>query len=97
MNARQIENYFSQMAMYYGMSAGWSDSMDDSGTTFAQYAVQSAENTIKQFAAIEAFTEKNGIKLDETALADLSRRRPIPRASAARGRLRMILSRSSAR
>ena len=56
--------------MYYGMSAGWSDSMDDSGTTFAQYAVQSAENTIKQFAAIEAFTEKNGIKLDETALAD---------------------------
>ena len=70
MNARQIENYFTQMAMYYGMSAGWSDSMDDSGTTFAQYAVQSAENTIKQFAAIEAFTEKNGIKLDETALAD---------------------------
>ena len=70
MNARQIENYFAQMAMYYGMSAGWSDSMDDSGTTFAQYAVQSAENTIKQFAAIEAFTEKNGIKLDETALAD---------------------------
>ena len=70
MNARQIENYFTQMAMYYGMSAGWSESMDDSGTTFAQYAVQSAENTIKQFAAIEAFTEKNGIKLDETALAD---------------------------
>ena len=70
MNAKQIENYFTQMAMYYGMSAGWSDSMDDSGTTFAQYAVQSAENTIKQFAAIEAFTEKNGIKLDETALAD---------------------------
>ena len=70
MNARQVENYFTQMAMYYGMSAGWSESMDDSGTTFAQYAVQSAENTIKQFAAIEAFTEKNGIKLDETALAD---------------------------
>ena len=69
MNARQIENYFAQMAMYYGMSAGWGDSVDDSGTTFAQYAVQSTESTIRQFAAIDAFTEKNGIKLDETALA----------------------------
>lgn len=70
MNARQIENYFTQMAMYYGMSANWSDSMDDSGTTFAQYAVQSAENTLKQFAAIDAFTDKNGIKLDDAALAE---------------------------
>ena len=68
MNAKQIENYFNQMAMYYGMSAGWGDSVDDSGTTFAQYAVQSAENTIRQFAAIDAFTGKNGIKLDEAAL-----------------------------
>lgn len=69
MNAKQIENYFSQMAMYYGMSAGWGDSVDDSGTTFAQYAVQSAESTIRQFAAIDAFTGKNGIKLDEATLA----------------------------
>ena len=70
MNAKQIENYFTQLAMYYGMSANWSDSMDDSGTTFAQYAVQSAENTLRQFAAINAFTDKNGIKLDAAALAD---------------------------
>ena len=69
MNAKQIENYFTQMAMYYGMSTNWSDSVDDSGTTFAQYAVQSTESTIRQFAAIDAFTEKNGIKLDETVLA----------------------------
>ena len=69
MNAKQIENYFTQMAMYYGMSANWSDSVDDSGTTFAQYAVQSTKSTIRQFAAIDAFTEKNGIKLDETVLA----------------------------
>lgn len=69
MNAKQIENYFTQMAMYYGMSAGWGDSVDDSGTTFAQHAVQSAENTIRQFAAIDAFTGENGIKLDETTLA----------------------------
>lgn len=69
MNARQIENYFTQMAMYYGMSANWDDSVDDSGTTFAQYAMQSTESTIRQFAAIDAFTEENGIKLDEAELA----------------------------
>ena len=69
MNAKQIENYFTQLAMYYGASVGWGDSVDDSGTTFAQYAMQSTESTIRQFAAIDAFTEENGIKLDEAALA----------------------------
>lgn len=73
--------------------------MDDSGTTFAQYAVQSAENTISSFAAIEAFTEKNGIKLDETALADrLAEQKKTDTASiCGGGRLKVILSRSSAR
>ena len=69
MNAKQIENYFTQLAMYYGASVGWGDSVDDSGTTFAQYAMQSTESTIRQFAAIDAFTEENGIKLDEAAIA----------------------------
>lgn len=69
MNTRQIENYFSQVEIYYGMSIGWGDSMDDSGTTYAQYAVQSTEDTLRQFAAIDAFAEKNEIELDETTLA----------------------------
>ena len=46
--------------MYYGMSAGWSEGMIFRARRFAQYAVQSAENTIKQFAAIEALRRKTG-------------------------------------
>ena len=71
MSARQVENYFGSMSMYYGISETWTDTMSgDSNETYADFVVENTENTLRQFAAIDSFTETNGLKLDETVLKE---------------------------
>lgn len=64
MNAAQIE---STMASYasYGVQINWEDAADENGTTYAQYAVNSAEGSIRQLAAIEGNAAALGFVKDE--------------------------------
>ena len=72
MNAMQVEAYFEQMAMYYGMSADWSGSVGDgSGMVYAQLPAASAEDTLLRFAAIEKMAAEKGVSLSEESLAAL--------------------------
>ena len=56
MQGLQIEDYFRQMAAYYGMSADWEGSVGDgSGMTYAQYLQQETNESLASFLAIRAF------------------------------------------
>ena len=65
----QIEDYFNSMAAYYGMQFGWTDPIeeteDGSGETYAEAALESADNLMVQLGALEAFAEKNGVAVSE--------------------------------
>ena len=72
MNAVQVEAYFEQMAMYYGVAGDWTGSVGDgSGMTYAQLPANSAEDTLLRFAAIEKLAEEKGVELSEESLASL--------------------------
>lgn len=72
MNAMQVETYFEQMAMYYGVAADWEGSVGDgSGMVYAQLPVATAEDTLLRFAAIEKLAEEKGVELSEASLAEL--------------------------
>lgn len=72
MNAMQVETYFEQMAMYYGVAADWEGSVGDgSGMVYAQLPAATAEETLLRFAAIEKLAEEKGVELSEASLAEL--------------------------
>ena len=73
MNSMQVETYFEQMAMYYGMSADWSGSVGDgSGAVYADLPALSTEETLLRFAAIEKLAAEKGISLSAESEAQLS-------------------------
>ncbi len=79
-NCRQIEDYFAQMAAYYGMSADWEGSVGDgTGRNFLQYAVAETTEYLASNAGIRAFAAAQGIELSEEERAALA-----PEALAAR-------------
>ena len=72
MQGLQIEDYFRQMAAYYGMSADWEGSVGDgSGMTYAQYLQQETNESLASFLAIRAFAKEHGVELDEEQRASL--------------------------
>lgn len=67
-----IQNYFSQMAAYYGVSADWEGSTGDgSGQTYAQYAVSETREYLESILTVRAFAAAHGVTLDEEELASL--------------------------
>ncbi|MCR5577253.1 MAG: peptidylprolyl isomerase [Oscillospiraceae bacterium] len=63
---RQIEDYFQQMAAYYGMSADWGGSVgDDSGMNFAQYAVHETNESLSSVLAYRCFAAEKQLSLSE--------------------------------
>lgn len=74
--ARQVTDYFSAMASYYGIAQNWDDFMDEEGTTtYAQFVVDSTESALTQLAAIERFARENGVALTEENAAALEEQR----------------------
>lgn len=72
MNGMQVETFFEQMAMYYGMAADWEGSVGDgSGMIYAQLPTASAEDTLLRIAAIEKMAAEKGIELSEESAAAL--------------------------
>ena len=72
MNGKQVESYFEQMAMYYGVAADWTGSTGDGlGTTYAQLPALSTEDTLQRFAAVEKLAAEKGIALSDESLAQL--------------------------
>ena len=67
-NGAQYEDYFRQMAAYYGIAADWNGSTGDgSGQTYAQALLADTRETLGSFMAIHAFAKENGVSLDEEA------------------------------
>ncbi|MBR1456598.1 MAG: peptidylprolyl isomerase [Oscillospiraceae bacterium] len=60
-----VESYFSSMASYYGMQLGWGDVVEGEDTTYADLTAASAEDALRQFAAIEGFARENGVELTD--------------------------------
>ena len=68
----QVENHFLQLYNYYGMNSSWSDAVPDGeGETYAQLAVENAEQNLRFFASIRQNAEENGVTLSEESLASL--------------------------
>ncbi len=68
----QFEDYFRQMASYYGIAASWDGSVGDgSGMTYAQSLLNETSETLASFMAIHAFAKEQGVELDEETLAKL--------------------------
>lgn len=62
----QVENYFLQMASYFGMSLNWDDLPDEeSDATYAELAVQGAEDALRQVLTVQGLTTENGVTLGE--------------------------------
>ena len=73
MNAMQVESFFEQMAMYYGVAGDWEGSIGDgSGMTYAQLPAASAEDTLLRIAAIEKMAADKGVELSAESEAQLS-------------------------
>lgn len=64
--AGQIEDYFNAMSAYYGMKFGWSDTIEEGGDeTYAEAALQSADNLMIQLGALEKFAAENDVEVSE--------------------------------
>ena len=71
-NGVQYEDYFKQMAAYYGIAADWNGSVGDgSGRTYAQSLVTDTSETLASFMAIHAYAREKGVSLDEEAVKNL--------------------------
>lgn len=69
----QYEEYFAQMAAYYGVAAEWTGSIGDgSGMTYAEGMRQETNDTLASFMAIRAFAKEKNVKLDEETLEKLT-------------------------
>ncbi len=67
-----IQNYFAQMAAYYGVAADWEGSVGDgTGQNFAQYAVNETREYIESILTVRAFADEHGVKLSGEDLASL--------------------------
>ena len=68
----QIDDYFHQMAAYYGMAASWDGSVGDgSGMTYAQYAVHENNEGLADVLAYRAFAAEQGVTLTQEEQAAL--------------------------
>ncbi len=73
MNAMQVEAFFEQMAMYYGVPGDWEGSVgDDSGMIYAQLPPSAAEETLLRIFAIEKLAADKGVVLSAESEAQLS-------------------------
>lgn len=71
-NGMQYEDYFREMAAYYGMAADWAGSVGDgSGLNYAQNLLEETNDTLSSFMAIRAIANEKGAALDEEALEKL--------------------------
>ena len=71
-NGLQYEEYFKQMAAYYGVAADWTGSIGDgTGATYAKGLLNEINDTLASFMAIKALAKEKGISLDEEALKSL--------------------------
>ncbi len=71
-NGLQYEEYFKQMAAYYGVAADWTGSLGDgSGMNYAQGLLQETDDTLASFLSIRAFAKEKGVELDEEAAKKL--------------------------
>ncbi len=69
-----VENYMVQMAIYGG-GVSWEDPWgDDPDEDFFGYVLNSAEENIKPFLAIEALASENGVTLNEEEQAQVAER-----------------------
>ncbi len=69
----QYEEYFAQMAAYYGVAAEWTGSIGDgSGMTYAEGMRQETNDTLASFMAIRAFAKEKNVELDEETLEKLT-------------------------
>lgn len=59
---QQIDNYFAQMASYYGETVNWDDEID-TDATYEDIAVTNAESMLSQLIGIEKYAADNGVKL----------------------------------
>jgi len=65
-NAKYFENQFNVYQNYYGLQLDWTSSMsDDPEDTFAAYAVNAAEDQLKQTEAVMAYAKENGVELSQ--------------------------------
>ncbi len=70
---RQIEDYFRQMASFYGMAADWEGSVgDDSGLTYAQYAIHETNENLANILAYRRFAAQEQVSLSEEQKALLT-------------------------
>lgn len=73
MNGMQVEAYFEQMAMYYGVAADWDGSVGDgSGMLYAELPIVSTEDSLLRFAAVDKLAADNGVALNDESQAQLS-------------------------
>lgn len=71
-NGMQIEDYFEQMAMYFGETASWEGSVGDgSGMIYADYPISISEDNCRSRAAATAMAKERNVTLSETAKASL--------------------------
>ncbi len=69
----QYEDYFAQMAAYYGVAADWNGSLGDgSGQTYAQGLLQETNDTLASFMAIRALAKEQNVELDAETLEKLT-------------------------
>ena len=70
---RQIEDYFRQMASFYGLAADWEGSVGDgSSMTYAQYAVHETNENLSNILAYRRFAAEEQITLNEEQQAQLT-------------------------
>ena len=71
-NGLQYEEYFRQMAAYYGVAADWTGSIGDgTGANYAKGLLNETNDTLSSFMAIKALAKEKGISLDEETLKSL--------------------------
>ena len=72
-SGRQIEDYFRQMASFYGIAADWEGSVGDgSGMTYAQYAVHETNENLANILAYRCFAAQEQVSLSAEQQAELT-------------------------
>ena len=65
-NGMQYEEYFKQMAAYYGVAADWTGSMGDgTGANYAKGLLNETNESLASFLAIKAMAKEKGLSLSE--------------------------------